>query len=257
MKTIKEAAQLAARILGADSQYIHDRAIIDKVFRISNQDPEKVLIRLTVIDSYYSTNMTRRLFGLVDLADAISQIGSDEKVRLGAERYLEKGDGPILSLLGGEYGIRKYGKVAGEARSLVSKYIYFLNGHGFPIEDTLVRNYANVLFRHFNAEALNEENLIMDLARNSTAHKCSIDEMDNLIWLFGKIIGGSFSLLVGKQVYLSIIERLGMTTKRGSREFDKVLSEKLRRRSEITKLADIMNRDMQDFLIFCSEVMAE
>lgn len=257
MEKINEATKLAAKILQENTEYIVARNIIDAIFEQTKSSASRTSIRLTVIDSYYSTNMSKRVFGLNDLSEAIEKIGTDKEIMLQANQYLKTGNGKIHDLLKAEYGIRKYGKKAGEARSLISKYLYFLMGHNFPIEDSLVKNYVNTIFHYFNISEIDTENLIVEIAKASNEQECSYDEMDNLLWLFGKMINGSLSLIVKKDVYLEIIRAFRMTEKISSKEFDKMLSEKLRKKTELDKIRRYISSDLNDFLKFCKEVMVE
>ena len=66
---LKSLITLAIDILQNETEYIFYRKVIDRIFEETrkNFSIESVNIRLTIIDSLYSTNMGRRLFGITDL----------------------------------------------------------------------------------------------------------------------------------------------------------------------------------------------
>lgn len=81
---LKSLITLAIDILQNETEYIFYRKVIDRIFEETrkNFSIESVNIRLTIIDSLYSTNMGRRLFGITDLSNEIFLIGKDEYLKL-------------------------------------------------------------------------------------------------------------------------------------------------------------------------------
>lgn len=65
--TLVKYSSLANKILNNETRYKTNKAIISEVFTMNN--PNKVQFRLTVIDSYYSTQMSKRLYGIEDIAN--------------------------------------------------------------------------------------------------------------------------------------------------------------------------------------------
>lgn len=253
MDTINEAAILAMGILNNGSQYASDKAAIDFIFSLDVAGIDREHLRITVIDSYYSTNMSKRLFGISDIVEKIRAIGNDQLIREECARYLNTGSPVLEKLLCSKNGIRKYGDSAGESKSLISKYLYFLTNHEFPIEDSLVREYANIVFDFFGLETIDTSATIFEMARMSRLTKCTIDYLDGLLWLFGKISKGSLSLILSREKYLKAIEILGLSGNRmKSEEFDNVLSEMLKDKRTLDKLITIFDSNTTRFIKFCN-----
>ena len=78
--TLKKSIKTAVEILGSGTEYIREREMIDGIFKMTRESVSKETIhmRLTVIDSFYSTNMNRRLFGINDLSGEILSIGNED-----------------------------------------------------------------------------------------------------------------------------------------------------------------------------------
>ena len=140
MKSLKFYAELAHQILNSETQYISNKKIISELFgqRPSGDFKSIVKRRITVIDSYYSTQMSKRLYGIDELAEAISKY-TDDVLKYETTKFLKnpKGDTVINLLFSKHYGIDKAGKSFGKSISLISKYLYFLNDFEFPIYDSL------------------------------------------------------------------------------------------------------------------------
>lgn len=252
--TIQEVAKLSFRILHGDTQYSIDKNIIDSIFKNTKNIEGKELIRLTVIDSFYSTNMTLRIFGLYDLAENIKSIGDDDSIKIEVEKYLENKENLIENLFTSKYGLHKNGKSAGLARSLVSKYLYFLLGHEFPIEDSLVRKYIRPIVKHFKINIKHNDNVIILLNDICKIHNISIDEMDTLIWLFGKIVSGSFSLILNKDKYMMILKFLNVNEKMNSAQVESILKNNIMEELRDEKGDFILSEDLRKFIDFCKIV---
>ena len=69
-------ANLAYKILEDSTDYIESKKLIHNFFKNKEENLtlDKVKLRLTIIDSIYSTNMNRRLFGINELAIEILYI---------------------------------------------------------------------------------------------------------------------------------------------------------------------------------------
>lgn len=137
-----------------------DKDAILKVFEnTKNETKEDILVRLTLIDSMYSTQMSRRYYALEELAEflAILSEGKQGKLR---QKFLdfvkepekklsffnsifkerdEKGELVEVkkNLFSECYGIGKDGRRKGVAISLISKYAYFETDFQFPIYDSI------------------------------------------------------------------------------------------------------------------------
>lgn len=199
---------LAERILTNNTSYSRNRSIIDKFFKEDSFDvslpklsyADKIYVRLTLIDSFYSTNMTKHYEGLRDLAEMISKKTKDDSdLRAKIDMYKECLKQPELDNLFES----SYGNPASQAPSLISKYFYFVTNHNFPIEDRLVRKNIKKFLKIFGREidfqpySKDDEssNLIKCLLKLDIA-KESFSAFDNLVWLYGKISNKSYSLIL-------------------------------------------------------------
>ncbi len=210
---LNKYAVLAHNILNAETQYQSNKSIISELFKDkSSSDFESVVKnRITVIDSYYSTQMNKRLYGIDELALTISQY-PDDVLKLEIEKFLtnpqEKSS--LYALFSKEYGIDKSGKPFGKATSLISKYLYFLNQYQFPIYDSL----AFVSLKLFKNNGLfadnyvvNEENYFTTIKEvNRISGINNYEKLDNLLWLIGKLHKGSFAILMDMNKYLKLID---------------------------------------------------
>ena len=250
---INELIALAVKILKNETEYIFDRNVIDSIFNNTkrNFSIDSLKIRLTIIDSMYSTNMSKRLFGISDLSEAIFNIGNDEILLEEIDKFKNNSKGSKINfLLANSYGIRKDGSSVGEARSLISKYLYFLSGHNFPIEDTLVKDNINKVLKYFFNFNLNKENdFLHELINFCVSNKLRFDEFDNFMWLLGKISKGSLSLLSNKNTYLQIINKLNIQETE-SEKIDKEISIKILQDEYLELIKDYISDDLYNFIIF-------
>ena len=212
MSNLSKMAELAQRILKKDTEYSKNKVIISDLFKQSSD----IGLRLRVVDSIYSTQMNKRLFGFEDIASKISKSFNgegDKAIREEISSILSGKDSiRIKELLHGTYGRSKLGKEGSRATSLVSKYLYFVNNFDFPIYDSLVVESYPLINRLIKGprEKLNEENFIERLVRlKKDSGVDTFDKLDNLLWLTGKIKKGSLSLILNKEKYGRFIEILG------------------------------------------------
>jgi hypothetical protein len=116
------------------------------------------------------------------------------------------GDEEIGQLFSRTYGIDKKGEPYGHAKSILSKYLYFLSSFNFPIHDTILINKVDVINSHFHICTYNDRISLFDkLKKIKNVSGYSYDDIDNAIWLYGKLTQGSLSLLMNKSNYLRII----------------------------------------------------
>lgn len=259
--TLEEFIALAVKVLES-SHYRTQKDIIRDFFEKNNN----IYARLAIVDTFYSTQMNKRLFGLDDLAKEIKEkIGTDEKLKEEVSKFKCKNKkykkNKISDLLESDnkYGIRKNGEDFGHARSLISKYIYFATDYKFPIEDKFVKDNINIILLHFVKNNINEKDdndILKKIIKFCDKEKIEYSKFDNLLWLFGKIKKGSLSLIVEKENYLKIIERLGLKSKndKKSEEFDKCMACKLNNPQEIEKIKDLISNDFYTFLIQSSKI---
>lgn len=223
----KERLELVKDIL-SDCPYETQKEKIIELFKITkNNVKEDILLRLFVIDSCYSTNMNRRLFGFEELTELILKIDSQLNENIKVDKFIETN----LELLTQPIGIDKKASPKGRAFSLITKYIYFKTKFNFPIYDRLVFN------------GLVEEELIKQpqkpsliyfkkLIKIKDEYDVSFDDLDKYFWVCGKIREGNLSLLISniksyKEDFLSKLNLNYEEQKLSSNRFNKILSEKL------------------------------
>nr|MBC8146416.1 hypothetical protein [Bacteroidota bacterium] len=146
---------LAEKVLASATGYSSNKKIIHNSFFNQNDELslESVKLRLIAIDSTYSTQMSKRLFGITDLAKELLVIseGKDSVIRKKLISYLKAPlpEDDIGRILIKPFGLTKSGEVGGVATSLLSKYFYFLLDFKFPIYDSLVRDVLPLLNNKF------------------------------------------------------------------------------------------------------------
>ena len=231
MKPIIYYANLAKKILDNSNESTNDKKIIKELFdKDEKLILEKIRLRLTVIDSIYSTNMGRRLFGISDLAKKILKLSTvddkaddsilSSKIKDFINAINNGKNGSIGDALEEPFGINKFGEKSGVATSLMSKYFYFLMGYKFPIYDSLVKDYLKEINKKFKptiidcnkfkgfSSPLNFFKIISEF--NETSQIKCFDRLDNLCWLYGKIDKGSFSLILSKDNYKKLIKKINV-----------------------------------------------
>ena len=121
-------------------EYQKSKRLISKVFEEENNNTfETTYLRLTVIDSFYATQMSKRLYGLHDLAVSLDS-KSDMEWKDIANSFVsnpEDEKNEIAVLMKDTFGFEKDAKNKKKAISLISKYFYFLTNYNFPIYDSL------------------------------------------------------------------------------------------------------------------------
>lgn len=211
-----------------DCPYETQKEKIIELFEITkNTIKEDILLRLFVIDSCYSTNMNRRLFGFEELTDLILNIESQLNKNINVDKFVEIN----FKLLISPMGINKKGNSKGHAFSLITKYIYFRTKFNFPIYDRLV------------FDGLVEEKLIKPPQKPSITYfkklinlkdkyTISFDDLDKYFWVCGKVREGNLSLLISdiesyKNDFLDKLKLEGVELKQDSNKFNKTISKKL------------------------------
>lgn len=232
------------------SSYSADRWVIHNIFK-NSKTPKSletplnyhdILLQLRVIDAMYSTNMSRRYYGIEELASTILKFKSYEELAKELHLYLEtisKNDPNavkekrIEDLFNKPYGIHKNCSSAGVATSLASKYSYFAlmmcsneYPNGFPIYDSLAKTMLPIVRKYLCVKCAwkgNGQNLDMDIfLKQITALKDCLcissnmfnrqlyDILDAYLWTMGKINGGNFSLIMSRKDYEIFIKNLGL-----------------------------------------------
>lgn len=237
-------SELAYLILNNNTRYKNNKEIIGEIFKLEH--PNKVQFRLTVIDSYYSTQMSKRLYGIEKIAEVL-ETKTDNQLLEEINLFLANKDSSIFlkEVFSKKYGINKQGESFGKAISLISKYCYFLNNYNFPIYDTIAKIAYPLLT---NGKKINEDNYFSAIKElNIISGINNYEKLDNLMWLVGKIRSGSFSILMDINKYKTITENIPFLTNDSSKEKD----DKIRKYIEKTyKTSDIFDINEKDFLDF-------
>lgn len=208
---------------------------------------EHILLRLVVLNSYYSTNAAYSYFSLEQLAERIIHettqfAGKSGKLpndyfydivlqNLGKPTTIGK------NIFEASYGIQKIGTPGATLKSLISKYAYYCMlmdtkryPLGFPIYDRLARESYRKVMSAMGLKpqqkqvleygsigeyisALNELREVI-FGKESTALFCGLQQFDILdayLWWMGKLEGGNFSLLLTEGEYKMLINHVKPT----------------------------------------------
>lgn len=233
-KKYDELLKLADKIL-KESSYYYFKEIISKYFKWDNKSLENIVSRLIMIDSLYSTNMSKRLYWLEDLRDFILKLEKDHDID---NLTIEDFNKSILDkIIKEKLWIRKNWKEVWHALSLITKYLYFRKNYNFPIYDSLVENQiSKKWFRDKKDYFIKLENL-------KNENNITFDDLDKILWLSWKIKNWSFSwLLKDKYSYLNFINELWITKN------EKENNESIRKKLETIKSKDEFILSIQYFL---------
>ena len=209
---LRHYANLAHNILNKENQYLSNKKIIEKVFHTSFENSlDKIKFRLTIIDSYYSTQMNKRLFGIEEIAEALHAKSDDDLKQEALNFLINKTDTSfILDLFNSRFGFDKVGKNPMKAISLISKYLYFLMNSQFPIYDDLaIKSYKLLVKNNLvqSDEAITTDNYFYKIILLKNAYKIeTFEKLDNLLWLIGKVKNESFSFLFDIKKYKELIK---------------------------------------------------
>jgi hypothetical protein len=229
---LKKRLELTKNIL-KECPYETQKEKIKELFeKTKNTIKEDILLRLFVIDSCYSTQMNKRLFGFEELTDLILKIEPQLNKNIDVIRFVEKNE---KLLFGSKIGIGKKGKTKPPAFSLISKYMYFRTKFNFPIYDRLVFDglvEEKLIKRPKNKRqepSLVYFKILVDL---KDKYNISFDDLDKYFWVCGKVREGNLSLLIPdiKTYKEDFLEKLNLNKeeeKQNSNKFNKILSIKL------------------------------
>ena len=212
-----------------ESGYSLGKSTILKVFKATDgYSHEDILARLTLIDSMYSTQMSRRYYGLEELAVALADVHNRNNLEEAFLDFLKDKDLKPFELRNSKkvrtnlfiekYGIGKNGEDKGSAVSLISKYAYFETKFKFPIYDSIVRemyprvwNYCGfpksemLEFKYNDMTSFVEMINLMISKLNSTY--VNHDSLDRILWYVGKIYRGNLSLVLSRKEYDAFAEK--------------------------------------------------
>lgn len=207
-----------------------DKEAIQHIFEMTKRRTKsEILLRLTVIDSMYSTQMNRRYYGLQELAEKLDCLNHKQALpKLFAEfikqQNIDSFNGAIgkvkFNLWAEKYGIGKNGKDRGVAVSLISKYAYFETGYEFPIFDSIACEMYPRIWKYCgwkdkapilkvndkNQQLLGDKTILtfitaIDELIKRLGGNISYDHLDRLLWFSGKIYRGNLSLVLERKDY--------------------------------------------------------
>jgi hypothetical protein len=215
--------------------YSEDKESIRKIFKNTKDNLKSdVLIRLTVIDSMYSTQMDKRYYGLNELAEVISSFSNLKDLAI---KFVNNPEDTSCfdykigekkgNLFDEKYGINKQGNKKGLAVSLISKYLCFLTDFKFPIYDSIVLEIFPKLWaycelgekecpKHITYSAGSERiktfvnainSLIKELKLEKENYK--YDVLDRIMWFTGKVCRGNLSLILSYEEYVEFFGSKG------------------------------------------------
>ena len=225
------------------SGYVSQRSIIYDVFDKTSGRAytlSSIVLRLTVVDSFYSTNARYSYFSIEKLAEAIWNLGTEHDASEYFYDIARKAKNDSAGLFSAPYGIRKNLGAGNQLMSLMSKYAYYAllldkvsYPLGFPIYDSLVMDvYPTVcenlrIDKHFGKSAMpsiDDYVAALDDVRNALfvssmtlyrGYFPQFDILDAYLWRMGKLAKGNYSLLLNHDDYHQFVNNLGLVGKDG------------------------------------------
>lgn len=162
------------------------KTVIEKTFSITKNDLcfENIQLRLTVIDSLFSTNILKNHGALDQLSHVIYELtqSNDENMIAIATEYLNSK--PSENTKGAILFDTQFGTKEKRAKSLISKYCYFLTGSQFPIYDKFVRKLITKL-------AGNSDPSLHEIKYIVQTLQITYSDFDIVTWLYGKIFNAN------------------------------------------------------------------
>jgi|WetSurMetagenome_2_1015567.scaffolds.fasta_scaffold254042_2 hypothetical protein len=260
---IQAYSELSNMFLDKRTDYFNDKQIIKRIFSVNGADhQETIRIRLTIIDSYYSTNMSRRYYGIQNISKKIfDYYDNDNSFKNELLQFIIEPfrNDYIIDLFKQSYGIGKGGESKGKAISLISKYAYFLTDFQFPIYDSIVfETYSKIVAKY--PELGLDKNLSTDISSfismmnslNRVSGVNNFNKLDNLLWLVGKIIRGNFSLILNEETYLKIVDQINFDSKTKSIDKDKIIKNYIF--ENLDRLKHLINNDLFAIIAFAKEI---
>lgn len=220
-----------------DATYNDQRTLINSLFQNVEYNHGQILLRLTVIDSLYSTNAAYSYFSMEEMADKIATLGSEEDARKYFDKVLSSGK-DAKKLFSEPYGIRKNISDGSQQMSLLSKYAYYTllqdkNNYplGFPIYDSLAREAYPIVCKMLGVTPIKKFSILetptiekylkaikqlkqalFDNEELFNGYQ-QYDIMDAYLWRMGKFEHGNLSLLLIRNDYVKFVKNLGLHAK--------------------------------------------
>lgn len=210
-----------------------DKTAIEAIFKMTRDcSLSNIMLRLTVIDSMYSTQMNRRYYALQELAEKLYCLEKIIPLKVRFKQFLlNKYDTHLFdgqcnsekfNLFSEKYGIGKDGSDKGVAVSLISKYAYFETSYGFPIYDSIVcemypriwsycgwnkKDLPKLTVKDSNQQIVGDTTIMafskgIDKLITLLGVDTSYDHLDRLLWFVGKIYRGNLSLVLNRENYV-------------------------------------------------------
>ena len=241
-----------------DFSYTQQRAMINQIFDMTsgaNYNVPSIMLRLTVIDSLYSTNAQYSYFSIEEMAKNIHAIGGEEDAVQYFYTLVNRQDGKLgedwNNLFSNKYGIRKNCEDGSKQISLMSKYAYYVliknpeeHPLGFPIYDSLAIEMYPLVCKKIGLTPKSKSSIsdsiekyieALDKVRNTIFSEKTdfngfqqYDLLDAYLWRMGKVNNGNFSLLLTKAEYEKFIQNLAIRHNKGESNFEEMLYEKFR-----------------------------
>ena len=194
--------------------------------------------------------MSKRMYGISDIVKKINELEEtnvfNKSLKEDAIEYIsnenkEKFIG-IVTLFVSSYGMTKGDADSQKtAPSLISKYLYFLTEFNFPIYDSLVKESLDHIFKlGKNMDFVYCFDKLSEI--NNTFSINNFYKLDNLLWLWGKIEAGNYSLILDRDNYSKIVEKMKLRNKK-SIEIDKEMK---RRENDVVNILN--NDNLNEFI---------
>lgn len=225
-----------------DATYINQRSLINALFASGEFSVGSIILRLTVIDSLYSTNAAYSYFSFDEMSQRIYAIGDGKATQ--AERQRAERDyfysvaltgKDPLGLFSEPYGFQKNLSEGSKQMSLLSKYAYYELMQererypiGFPIYDRLAKEAYPTVRKmlgekdFYSMPSLETPTITQYVACLTQLRKGLFDNdklfdgyqqfdiLDAYLWRMGKFSDGNMSLLLERKDYARFIINLGM-----------------------------------------------
>jgi hypothetical protein len=239
-------AALAHKALNRNgTEYARNKALIAQFFDPACTVANKEEVRLTLIDSLYSTLVVaKRLFGISDIAEQLRKTfpHGDDQVKAQAALWIKNdfdNASPLCAIFRAKYGVNRDSEEGKAAVSLLSKYLYFATGSAFPIYDALGAKYFSIAKKKAPKDAQKHFRVLQEIMRDNGIK--GFDQVDNLFWLYGKVEDKRFSSALNKARYAEL------KNYRGAKTITEVVKE-IRDGKNADTLRDILGADLYAFI---------
>ena len=193
-----------------------------------------ILLRLTILDSLYSTNGRYAQFDLETIAREFYAFASDRKL-VDYFQGIVRGSTDTQTFFTKKYGLNKNLTEGPSFMSLVSKYAFYLLAHypqayplGFPIYDSLALATYPLTCKIIGLSPRPQSGAKHNIKEHIEAYVQALDELrghlfkgmstqtqqfillDAYLWRIGKINQGSITLLLDRPDFERFITNMGM-----------------------------------------------